>query len=107
MVSSNFTVRGSDSKANQFLLGNFVGPLIFRKEDAPRYYPGFIIVVVTSLVAGVLAIVYRLVCMWDNHRRNKSGTTEGFDNAYDDDLTDLKVKLLTDFIAFDIKMLIR
>jgi hypothetical protein len=48
-------------------------------------------VVVTSVVAALLIIAYRFLCMWDNKRRDKSGIAEGFDNAYDDDLTDLKV----------------
>lgn len=70
--------------------GNFVGPLLFKPEDAPIYAPGFIVVLATSIGAALLAIVYRYVCIWDNNRRDKSGTMEGFDNAYDDDLTDRK-----------------
>ncbi|KAH7029587.1 major facilitator superfamily domain-containing protein [Microdochium trichocladiopsis] len=73
-----------------YCLGNFVGPLVFKKEDAPRYPSGFLIVVITALIAGLLAPVYRLLCMWDNKRRDKAGVMEGFDNAYDDDLTDVK-----------------
>ena len=76
-------------------LGNFVGPLVFKKEDAPRYVPGFIVVVITALIAGVLAVVYRYVCVWDNHRRDKAGIAEGFDHAYEDDLTDVKVSIKT------------
>ncbi|KAF4447338.1 hypothetical protein F53441_9135 [Fusarium austroafricanum] len=73
-----------------YCLGNFVGPLCFKKGDAPRFAPGFIIVVVTSIVAGLLAIVYRFMCMWTNKKRDKAGTVEGFDHAYEDDLTDTK-----------------
>ncbi|QPC72042.1 hypothetical protein HYE68_002794 [Fusarium pseudograminearum] len=73
-----------------YCLGNFVGPLCFKKGDAPRFGPGFIAVVVTSIVAGLLALVYRCLCMWSNSKRDKSGTTEGFDHAYEDDLTDKK-----------------
>ncbi|KAG6228299.1 hypothetical protein E4U34_004590 [Claviceps purpurea] len=72
-----------------YCLGNFVGPLCFKKEDAPRYVPGFIVVVISSLAAGVLAVVYRYVCMWDNQRRDKAGTLEAFDHAFEDDMTDL------------------
>ncbi|CAG9996109.1 unnamed protein product [Clonostachys byssicola] len=78
-----------------YCLGNFVGPLCFKKEDAPRYVPGFIVVVVTAIVAGVLAIAYRLICMWTNKRRDKAGIMEGFDHAYEDDLTDKKVRDIT------------
>lgn len=71
--------------------GNFVGPLVFRKEDAPDYAPGFIVVVITSLAAGILGLVYRFVCMWHNKKRDQAGIMEGFDHAYEDDLTDMKV----------------
>ncbi len=46
---------------------------------------------ITSLVAAGLVVVYRVVCIWENRRRDKAGTTEGFDHAYEDDLTDRKV----------------
>ena len=70
--------------------GNFVGPLLFKPEDAPAYGPGFVAVLATAIAAAALAIVYRYVCIWENRRRDKSGTMEGYDNAYDDDLTDMK-----------------
>ncbi|KAL1610931.1 hypothetical protein SLS59_000568 [Nothophoma quercina] len=69
---------------------NFVGPLLFKPEDAPAYGPGFVAVLATAIAAATLAIVYRYVCIWENRRRDKSGTMEGYDNAYDDDLTDMK-----------------
>jgi len=74
-----------------YCLGNFVGPLVFKPKDAPRYAPGFIVVVVTSIVAGLLAGLYRLLCVWSNKSRDEAGTSEAFDNAYEDDLTDIKV----------------
>ncbi|KAH7017093.1 major facilitator superfamily domain-containing protein [Ilyonectria destructans] len=73
-----------------YCLGNFVGPLVFKKHEAPRYESGFVVVVVTSVVAGVLALVYRMLCMWTNRQRDNNGTPEGFDHAYEDDLTDRK-----------------
>lgn len=83
---------GSDTVATLLtaLLGNFVGPLLFKPQDAPAYGPGFVAVLATAIAAAALAIVYRYVCIWENRRRDKSGTMEGFDNAYDDDLTDMK-----------------
>ncbi|GAB7364261.1 hypothetical protein MBLNU230_g4809t1 [Neophaeotheca triangularis] len=71
-----------------YCLGNFVGPLCFKPEDAPRYAPGFIVVVVTSIVAAVLMLVYRYLCVWQNHKRDKAGILEGYENAFEDDLTD-------------------
>ncbi|OAL06503.1 MFS transporter [Phaeosphaeriaceae sp. SRC1lsM3a] len=73
-----------------YCLGNFVGPLLFKPEDAPVYAPGFVAVLATSIAAAALAIVYRYVCIWENRKRDKSGTLEGYDHAYEDDLTDRK-----------------
>jgi len=70
-------------------LGNFTGPLLFKPQDAPVYAPGFVAVLITAIVASVLAIVYRYVCIWDNRKRNQTGV-EGFENAFEDDLTDKK-----------------
>jgi hypothetical protein len=69
-------------------LGNFTGPLLFKKKDAPVYGPGFAVVVAGSAAAVVLAVVYRVVCTWENRRRDRMGTREAFDHAYNDDLTD-------------------
>ncbi|KAL5002222.1 major facilitator superfamily domain-containing protein [Aspergillus recurvatus] len=71
-----------------YCLGNFVGPLCFREQDYPRYVPGFVVTVVTTFVAGVLVFVYRVVCLRDNRRRDETGVLEGFEHAYEDDLTD-------------------
>ncbi|OJJ81315.1 uncharacterized protein ASPGLDRAFT_177023 [Aspergillus glaucus CBS 516.65] len=71
-----------------YCLGNFTGPLIFEEKDTPRYVPGFITVVVTSFVAGVTVLIYRFVCAWENRKRDRSGTPEGYENAYQDDFTD-------------------
>jgi hypothetical protein len=73
-----------------YCLGNFVGPLLFKPRDAPVYAPGFVVVLATAIAAAVLTVVYRYVCIWDNRRRDKAGTLEGFDHAYEDDLTDVK-----------------
>lgn len=70
--------------------GNFVGPLIFKPKDAPGYAPGFIAVLITAIVTALLSLVYRFICMWDNKRRDKSGIMEGYEDAYNDDLTDRK-----------------
>ena len=74
-------------------VGNFIGPLLFRAEDAPRYTRAWAVVVSTSLAAGVACILYRLVCIWHNRRRDNKGIEERFEHAFEDDLTDLKVCL--------------
>lgn len=74
-----------------YCLGNFVGPLLFKEKDAPKYEPGFRAVVGTAIAVMFLAVGYRLLCVWENARRDKTGIMEGFEHAYEDDLTDMKV----------------
>lgn len=38
-----------------------------------------------------LAILYRFICIWQNAQRDRAGTLEGYDHAYEDDVTDRKV----------------
>jgi hypothetical protein len=73
-----------------YCLGNFIGPLLFKPQDAPRYAPGFIVVSVTAIAAGLLALVYRFWCIAVNKKRDKTGVLEGFEHAYEDDSTDRK-----------------
>ncbi|RVX67143.1 hypothetical protein B0A52_08577 [Exophiala mesophila] len=73
-----------------YCAGNFLGPLLFKPQDAPRYASGFLTVVITGIVGVLLMVVYRYVCVWDNHRRDKSGVLEAYEHAYEDDLTDRK-----------------
>lgn len=49
-------------------------------------------VVVTSIAAGVAVVIYRGICVWLNRKRDQAGVEEGFEHAYEDDLTDLKVR---------------
>jgi predicted MFS family arabinose efflux permease len=81
-----------------FSLGNFVGPLVFKPKDAPVYAPGFIVVLCTQIASAALILVYRFVCIWENKRRDKTGTMEAYEHAYDDDLTDRKVCLSPDLL---------
>ncbi|KAH6999424.1 MFS transporter [Ilyonectria destructans] len=73
-----------------YCLGNIIGPLVFKPSDAPSYGPGFAVVLSTSVAAGVLALCYRYICVWENNRRDRTGVVEGYEHAYDDDLTDMK-----------------
>ena len=70
--------------------GNVLGPLVFKTEEAPHYVTGWTTTVVTSLSAAALSLVYRWVCARENRKRDASGILEGYDNAYEDDLTDVK-----------------
>jgi hypothetical protein len=63
---------------------------LFKPEDHRVYAPGFIAVLITSIAAAALIIVYRYVCVWENKKRDRTGTLEAFEHAYEDDLTDRK-----------------
>lgn len=41
-------------------------------------------------VAIALTVVYRQYCVWENSKRDKAGTAEGFEHAFEDDVTDMK-----------------
>ena len=86
--------------------GNFLGPLVFKEEEAPYYTTGWIVTVATSCGAVVCCLIYRLICAWENRKRDRLGE-EAFDHvsifitlqgglllihgqAYEDDLTDKK-----------------
>lgn len=47
--------------------------------------------VVSSIVAAVLVLIYRFLCSRDNKCRDESGTIEAFEHANEDDLTDKTV----------------
>ncbi|CAI7570813.1 unnamed protein product [Penicillium crustosum] len=71
-----------------YSVGNVIGPLMFMSDDAPRYISGWTIVVVTQSTAAVLTLLYRILCVRENNRRDKTGIMESYDHAFDDDLTD-------------------
>ncbi|KAK3068656.1 hypothetical protein LTR53_013608 [Teratosphaeriaceae sp. CCFEE 6253] len=71
-----------------YCLGNFMGPLVFLQTEKPFYTTGWIVTVAMSATCIVLAIVYRFVCDWENKKRDRSGVSEAFEHAYEDDLTD-------------------
>ncbi|POS79157.1 hypothetical protein DHEL01_v202458 [Diaporthe helianthi] len=73
-----------------YCFGNIIGPQVFRSQDAPGYTLGFIVVVITSIVGGILGLVYRFVCIMENKKRDSMGVMEGFDDAFNDDSTDKK-----------------
>lgn len=70
-----------------------MGPQVFREEDSPKYSPGFIAVVITAIVATLLMLIYRFICAFENRRRDRMGTVEGFEHAFEDDLTDKMVRI--------------
>ncbi|EON61054.1 hypothetical protein W97_00265 [Coniosporium apollinis CBS 100218] len=73
-----------------YCVGNIIGPLVFNSKDAPAYAPAFIAVLATALATMVLIAVYWYLAVMENKKRDASGIPEGFDHAYEDDLTDKK-----------------
>lgn len=45
----------------------------------------------TAAASAGLNVLYRLICVWQNKRRDQAGIMEGYDHAYEDDVTDKKV----------------
>lgn len=76
-----------------FCLGNILGPLTFRNDDAPNYTPAKItIVAVESIVLCAVALLlfyYR----WENRRRDAASTSHQADVEFSD-MTDRENKEL-------------
>ncbi|KAL6703743.1 hypothetical protein ACN47E_009124 [Coniothyrium glycines] len=53
-----------------FCLGNIIGPLTFRQEDAPDFVPAKISIIVTCAVAAGLALLLRVYYTQQNKRRD-------------------------------------
>jgi MFS family permease len=76
-----------------FCIGNIIGPLTFRKEDAPDYIPAKIAIIVTCAFAGFVAAVLRMYYRWENRRRERfMETREHKQNVEFLDLTDRENK---------------
>ncbi|KAJ5919787.1 hypothetical protein N7454_009622 [Penicillium verhagenii] len=72
-----------------FCLGNILGPLTFRTEDAPDYIPAKISIVATLAVAIVAAMLLRCYYVWENRRRDQQREGETHqENSEFLDLTD-------------------
>jgi hypothetical protein len=74
-----------------FCLGNILGPLTFRDEDAPSYTPAKITIVAVDLVAVLATVVLWLYYIWQNKRRAKMETEHKTDVEFADQ-TDLENK---------------
>lgn len=73
--------------------GNFIGPLLFKPAEAPRYPKAWPVVVATTIAAAFAMLIYRFLCIRENKKRDASGS-EAFEHAYEDDLTDITVSSL-------------
>jgi hypothetical protein len=68
-------------------------PYLTPTANGYRYSPGFIACIITSVVVAVLSIVYHLYCVWENRTRDKVGTMEDYEHAYEDGPTDRKASV--------------
>lgn len=73
-------------------LGNIIGPLTFKKEDAPGYLPAKITIVVTVAVAIGFTLVLLGYYKWENDRRDRRVTSITLQENGDFlDLTDMEI----------------
>ncbi|KAF2167091.1 hypothetical protein M409DRAFT_54297 [Zasmidium cellare ATCC 36951] len=70
-----------------FCLGNILGPLTFRDEDAPSYTPAKVTIVAVDSVAIVLTLVLLAWYVWQNRKREKQ--TAGIEQEPDVEFADL------------------
>lgn len=54
-----------------FCIGNIIGPLTFRDEDAPEYIPAKITIVAVCATAVFLTVMLQIYYKWENKRRDK------------------------------------
>lgn len=73
-----------------YCLSNFVGPLVFKPQDAPQYELGFTVTFVTAVVRNLLALVYHCRRVAINKKYDRTGMLEGCEHACKNDLTDHK-----------------
>jgi hypothetical protein len=77
-----------------FCLGNILGPLTFRNEDAPNYTPAKITIVAVESVVLCAVAVLLFYYRWENRRRNREAGGEHDVGAEFGDLTDRENKEL-------------
>jgi sugar phosphate permease len=71
-----------------FCLGNIIGPLTFRQDDAPDFVPAKITIVVTCAFAAAMALVLRAYYVWENKKRDREDDGRHVENEEFLDLTD-------------------
>lgn len=86
--SKKTTVNAMDYVA--YAVGNIIGPQTFIADQAPKYTGAVIAMLLCYAVCIVLAIMYGLVCRWENQQRDKAAIESEVDEHAADflDLTD-------------------
>lgn len=75
-----------------FCIGNIIGPLTFRAQDAPNYIPAKITIIVTCAFAVVNAAVLRAYYMVENRRRDRRAEVESTGHLKDIEFADMTDK---------------
>ncbi|KAH7312680.1 allantoate permease [Stachybotrys elegans] len=70
-----------------FCIGNIIGPLTFREQDAPRYIPAKIAMVVTTATAAIFTGILMMYYRWENKRRDEKFA--GMEHEEDSEFFDL------------------
>lgn len=76
-----------------FCLGNILGPLTFRDEDAPGFVPAKVTIVAVDSSVCVVVLVLLFYYRWENRRRDDAGIEHRRDIEFSD-LTDRENKEL-------------
>lgn len=76
-----------------FCLGNILGPLTFRDEDAPEFVPAKVTIVAVDSTVVVAVALLLLYYRWENKTRDRSGLEHRQDIEFSD-LTDKENKEL-------------
>jgi hypothetical protein len=71
-----------------FCLGNIIGPLTFRQDDAPSFTPAKITIIVTCVFAAAMSMVLRAYYTWENRRRERNAVGGHVEDEEFLDLTD-------------------
>lgn len=76
-----------------FCLGNILGPLTFRDEDAPDFVPAKITIVAVDSTVVVAVMILLNYYRWENQKRDKASVAHQADIEFSD-LTDWENKEL-------------
>ena len=76
-----------------FCLGNILGPLTFRNEDAPDYTPAKITILAVECAVLCAVAILLFYYRWENRRRDVAGTSHQTDVEFSD-ITDRENKEL-------------
>lgn len=80
-----------------FCIGNIIGPLTFRAQDAPDYVPAKLTIIGTCAVAIVLTAMLRGYYMWENKRRDKLMEETHMGHKADIEFSDVTDRLNKEF----------